>query len=689
MSPRRATTRSREKGDDARSAPIKTRETAILPRSLEKEPPANTGDQDRLRALAESVSEQAIFTADRDGRVSSWSAAAERIHGFRAEEVTGRHISMLYPPQEIERGKPELDLGLALCDGRYSEEGRRLRKGGEGFWADVTIIAVADATRRPVGFTIVFREIRHKFGPSESLRQSEERLRLMVEGVRDYAIFMLDPEGYVRSWNAGAERLKGYKADEIIGQHFSQFYTEDAKQIGHPQEELRCAKAEGRYEEEGWRVRKDKTLFWANVVITAVFDAESRHIGFVKVTRDMTERRAAEERLRLSEERLRLLIENVRDYAIFMLDPQGLVMSWNPGAQNIKGYRADEIIGKHVTIFYPPEEVAAGRAARGLEVARANGRYEEEGWRVRKNGERFWASVVLTAVYDAKKELRGFAKVTRDLTERRRLDEERQRAENEAVQQRIRTAEAETAVKIRDEFISVAAHELRTPLTALHLKLQTTSQSLEKWHGESGDDRIAKLGGRMQQAIRQVDRLGELIERLLDFSRIAGKKLALSVDEADLVELVRQVVDDMRDTSGGVELRLDAPTSIVGTWDRARLEQVMVNLLSNAIKYGRGQPVDVVVQAVDSGVRISVTDRGIGIAPKDVDRIFAPFERAVPMAHYGGLGLGLYVTRNIVEAHGGSISVSSGANQGSTFIVDLPLHAAADETNMPMTGDPS
>ena len=259
----------------------------------------------------------------------------------------------------------------------------------------------------------------------ESLLETEARFRLLVESVREYAIFMLDPTGVVQTWNAGAERIKGYRAGEIIGQHFSKFYRpQDLWKTAH---ELEVATRDGRVEDDGWRVRKDGSLFWANVVITCVRDPSGEVVGFAKVTRDMSERQRAEEALRQSEERMRLLVESVRDYAIFMLDPGGKIATWNAGAGRMKGYRTDEIIGKHFSIFYPEEDVGAGKCEMELDVAARDGRFEDEGWRIRKDGTRFWANVVITPLRNAAGDLIGFAKVTRDMTERRRVEEERLR----------------------------------------------------------------------------------------------------------------------------------------------------------------------------------------------------------------------------------------------------------------------
>ncbi len=268
----------------------------------------------------------------------------------------------------------------------------------------------------------------------------QEILRLLERNIRDYAIFTLDPDGWVMSWNAGAERIKLYRADEIIGRHFSLFYPDMDVAIGKPQRGLETARREGRYEDEGWRIRKDGSRFWASVVITALYDDDGQLRGFAKVTRDVTARHEVDQKLRESEERFRLLVQDLADYAIFMLDPTGHVVSWNAGAQRIKGYTAEEVVGRHFSVFYTREDLAAGRPERNLEMALREGRYEDEGWRVRKDGTLFWANVVITALYDEQRRLRGFGKVTRDVSERRAVErtlEDWQRtAESNAIERR-------------------------------------------------------------------------------------------------------------------------------------------------------------------------------------------------------------------------------------------------------------
>ena len=233
--------------------------------------------------------------------------------------------------------------------------------------------------------------------------------KLMADSVLDYAIFLLDTHGNIISWNPGAQRIKQYAADEIIGKHFSTFYTPPDIERKWPQLELQRATMEGRFEDEGWRLRKDGSRFWAHVVITALRDEGGKLLAFSKITRDLTERKKHEEALRRSEERFRLLIEGVQDYAIYMLSPEGAVTSWNAGARRIKGYEASEVLGKHFSRFYSADDIAAGKPWAELAMAREHGRAEDEGWRVRKDGTRFWARVVVNAMRDSDGRLYGFA----------------------------------------------------------------------------------------------------------------------------------------------------------------------------------------------------------------------------------------------------------------------------------------
>jgi len=312
-------------------------------------------------------------------------------------------------------------------------------------------LGAVDFLVKPIEDYILLAKVRgfiEIYDDKQRTKREADQLRMLIHGSIDYAIFMLDPAGYVVTWNPGAERLKGYDADEIIGQHLSKFYPEDAVARGWPQHELSVARSIGRFEDEGWRVRKDGSRFWANVVITALRDEDGNLKGFSKLTRDLTSRKEAEERLRRSEEHFRLIIENARDYGIFMLDPEGFVGTWNEGAERIKQYQPEEIIGQHFSRFYPQEAKDRGWPEHELKVAAEVGRFEDEGWRVRKDGSVFWANVVITAIRDAEGRLTGFSKITQDMTARKESEERARKLIEETTARRL--AE-ENAKLIREE----------------------------------------------------------------------------------------------------------------------------------------------------------------------------------------------------------------------------------------------
>jgi PAS domain S-box-containing protein len=479
--------------------------------------------------------------------------------------------------------------------------------------------------------------------------------RRLVETAADYAIFLLDRSGHIVSWNAGAQNIKGYAPAEILGRHFSVFYDEEAKARQWPERELQMAAALGRFEDEGWRLRKDGSTFWASVIITAIKNPQGELQGFSKITRDLSERRRQEDALRLSEERFRLLIDSVRDYAIFMLDPEGIVASWNAGAERIKGYKQSEIVGRHFSVFYPEEGRRKKWPEQELITARETGRFEDEGLRVRKDGTTFWANVILTPVYGPDRSLRGYAKVTRDLTDRRRVEA------------------LEKAEKQTNEFLAMLAHELRNPLApirnALHLLAKKpTSDPAELWVRDV-----------LQRQTLQMTRL---VDDLLDVSRITRSTVALNKTAVDVRKLINDAMDGSMQwfearhqaTSVAVpeeRLEIDA--------DPVRLNQVIQNLLHNASKFTpQGGRIELTAAREDDHVVITVKDNGIGMTAELAACAFELFKQGHQGIDRpeGGLGVGLTLVDRLVALHGGTVSAQSGGpGKGSEFTVRIPARA--------------
>lgn len=357
-----------------------------------------------------------------------------------------------------------------------------------------------------------------------------------------------------------------------------------------------------------------------------------------------------------TEERFRLLVEHVEDYAIFMLDPDGYISSWNAGAQRIKGYTAAEIMGRHFSIFYPPAARAAGNPQRSLSLARQHGRYEEEEWRARKDGTLFWANVIITALRSDDGELRGFAKITRDLTERRHKEE---------AQRRVMLHEE--ASRLKDEFLAVLSHELRTPLNVI------VGEAWRLRHGRLSDEQARRAWDALDRNVRLQARI---IDDLLDISRIISGKVALEQQQIDLKPLMELMLDETRRSSPGVSVSGSMQSvSVIG--DPARLQQIFGNLLSNAAKFTpSGGHITVELTRREDDAVIRVADTGVGIPESFLPYIFDRFSQADASTRrtQGGLGLGLAIVRQLVELHQGTITAASGGEgRGSTFTVTLPV----------------
>jgi PAS domain S-box-containing protein len=519
-----------------------------------------------------------------------------------------------------------------------------------------------------------------------------DTLRLLVDSTTDYAIFLLDPAGHILSWNAGAQRMKGYAREEILGQHFSVFYPREVQERNWPAQELEFAARDGRFEDEGWRVRKDGSLFWANVVITALRNQAGTLIGFGKVSRDLSERRRAEQQLRDSEERFRLIVESTLDYAIFMLDPTGVIASWNAGAQRIKGYAAEEIVGQHFSIFYPPDANARGWPAEELRSAQALGRFEDEGWRIRKDGSRFWANVVITALRGSDGQLRGFAKVTRDMSQRKAHEERIQNLtrelENRVAQLATTNRELAQQSAENESFVYSVSHDLRAPLVNLQgfsHELSLTCHTVQKLLAEPSVPAEIRergeilIGEDLQESINfirnAVKHLSNIIDGLLRLSRVG--RIEYSSDPVDVEQVVSDILSAMHSTvlASGASIRVGRLPIVRG--DRNAIGQVFANIVGNALKsFDPRRPGEVEIRAEGANPPVFVIqDNGVGIPAEYHPKLFRVFQH-VHDSRTRGEGMGLAIVRRIIERHGGRIWFESESGVGTRFFFTLGVPAA-------------
>jgi PAS domain S-box-containing protein len=636
------------------------------PRSTQRPPIARSSPGEEIfRVFVESVRDYALLILDPGGYITSWNQGAEAIKGWKANEIIGQHFSKFYPEEAIAAELPERELIGAEHEGRYEDEGWRVRKDGSRFWANVVITALRDSDGTLIGFAKVTRDLSERRRHEEYLRTSEMRFRTLIEGVRDYAIFMLDPAGRVATWNAGAQQIMGYQAPEIIGEHLSTFYPPDGRERQLAEHELRTATTEGRFEDEDWRVRQDGSRFWASVILTAIRDPSGALLGFSKITRDLSERRKHETSLRQSEERVRLLVESVIDYAIITVDGEGFINSWNLGAERITGFSTSEIIGRHFSRMYTPEDIAANKPWQQLIRASEGNRVNEEGWRLRKDGSQYWANSVIGRLPSGEGPTPTYYVVIQDLTQRRHAE-----------------SLADTAQKMH-EFIAMLAHELRNPLAPIRNAVALMQRRDIK-------DPIVES---MRQTIeRQATQLTRIIDDLLDVNRVARGQFTIEKQAVDLRDILQRAVETSRPLidARGHTLSLDiVQEPMPVNADPLRMQQVVVNLLNNAAKYTNpGGQIWLSAQFDDGHVAIKVRDNGQGIARESLDRVFDLFIQLEPNSttSFGGLGVGLALVRRIVELHGGRVQArSDGPGRGAEFIAriprsDSPAHVQPSDT---------
>lgn len=507
--------------------------------------------------------------------------------------------------------------------------------------------------------------------PSKTAAIEEMRFRLLIDAVVDYAIYMIDPDGIITSWNSGAKRFKGYEEAEILGEHFSRFYTADDRAAGLPQRALDTALHDGRFEGEGWRVRKDGTRFWCHVVIDPIIDPNGKLLGYAKITRDLTDRKMAEETLKQSEQQFRLLVQGVTDYAIYMLSPEGRVSNWNQGAQRIKGYQPEEIIGQHFSIFYTPEDRVAGEPQRALEIATREGRFENKSWRMRKDGTRFLAHVVVDAIRGETGTLLGFAKITRDVTEAHEAQVALEKTREALFQAQKMQAIGQLSGGI--------AHDFNNLLTVILGNLEILQKRI-------GDDpkNSRLLENATQGALRGVS----LTQRMLAFAR----RQELKTEPVDIPQLVQGITGLLRSSIGpGIRIETRFPEDLQPVLaDSNQLELALLNLATNArdamVDGGSlcitAQPEVVLEQSHSSMaaghyVCLSVIDTGEGMDEATLGSARDPFFTTKGVGK--GTGLGLSMVHGFIEQLGGRFILKSEKGHGTRAEMWIPV-ALAGET---------
>jgi PAS domain S-box-containing protein len=612
----------------------------------------------------------AVITTDAEGKVTFLNPVAQTLTGWTQNDAAGVPLDEVFRIINQEsRHTVENPATRALREGLIvglANHTLLIAKDGKERAIDDSAAPIRDDKDVVVGVVLVFRDVTERRKAEQDLRESEERFRLLVEGVRDYAIFILDPEGNITSWNAGAERIKGYTAEEIIGKHISCFYPPEAIQMGWPESELKKAAEQERFEDEGWRLRKDGSKFWANVIITALRDEHGDLKGFSKITRDLTERKEKDSQLRESEVRFRRLFESARDGILILDGSTGQITDANLFMTELLGYSPDEFVGKQLW------EVGL---LKDLEDSHAAFRQLQEQGYIRydlplqnKNGERVEVEVI-SNVYNVNHE-RVIQCNIRDITERR----QRERAEAEA--------EALAALHRRkDEFLATLSHEIRNPLAAI-------TNAIDLLEGQKYEDPTQiKATGIIR---RQANNLVVLVDDLLEVSRLLSNRIQLNLEQVDIRDVVQKAVETARPVINQPIHALTVSLPSVSIWvnaDAIRLEEVVVNLLNNAAKYTpKDGHIWLSVQKEGNDMVLRVKDDGIGIAPDFLPQIFDLFtqaQRSLDRSE-GGLGVGLTLVRKLVQMHGGNIQArSAGLGQGSEFIVRLPVLPSPVQPQIP------
>jgi PAS domain S-box-containing protein len=658
--------------------------------------------EESFQRLIGEVEDYAIILLDKDGTITTWNKGAQKVKGYTPAEIIGRNHKIFSSKEDRESQLPDLLLATAREKGKALHEGWRIKKDGTRFWGSVTITALHDNSGEVMGYLKMTRDLTERKiaedsysnyveelkMKNEELKQSEERYHKMVSEVGDYVIILLDKNGKILDWNKGAEKIKGYKAEEIVGKNFRMFYTREDKDANLPEQLLRKAVENGSVTHEGWRIRKNGTRFWGNVAITALHEDNGEIFGFSKVTRDLTDKKIAEDRLnnfaeelkfknqalQQSEERYHKMIAEVQDYAIILLDEEGIIQNWNAGAEFIKGYKHNEIVGRSFETFYMESDRKAGFPKKLLNEAAQKGKVVHEGWRVRKDGTKFWGNVVITALHNEKNEIIGFSKVTRDLTAKKQADDLLQ---SSAIELDRKNKSLERLNEEVTSFAYVASHDLKEPLR----KIRTfTSRILDT----NDPEKIKAFAKKIESS---ATRMQKLMEDLLSYSQLSGESPVFT--SVDLNELITTVLNDLEISILEKKVTFeigDLPT--VNGVD-FQLYQLFFNLISNAIKFsrpdvspkvtiksnavhGKDIPLGLVNDLKEYNL-VTIIDNGIGFESEDAKKIFEVFQRLHPRTEFTGTGIGLAIVKRVMENLGGIIIAKGEPSVGATFDLYFPI----------------
>jgi PAS domain S-box-containing protein len=633
--------------------------------------------EERFRILVDGVQDFSIIMLDPKGNIRSWNSGAERLHGYRVEEAIGRHFAMLYPPDAVEEGVPEMALRTAAIDGRFEDEGPGLGKNGRPLSVKLVITSLRDSASKLSGFAHVSWNNGSPGRTEEGLQKSELFKGAVLDSVH-IAIIAVDEVGLVREWNLAAQKLFGYSRMQTVGRPADELiFPSSLRRVYHDGVAsylMTSAAALARKPVEMILRRADGTEFSAELTVSRTTTADTPR--YTVVVRNLPQRRRSVASTREGEARLRMLVDGAKDYAIYLLDANGCVSTWNSGAERLTGYKTEEIVGKPLATFFTPEDVALGVPKGVLEKAEREGKSRYVGWRLRKDGERFWVDGTVTALRDENGKICGFSKVAHDITQQKLAEEEVRRL-TVRLEERVheRTRQLEALNRELEAFSYSVSHDLRAPLRHISGYVEILQQ-------EAAPKLSEESRGYLQTIAEGARRMGLLIDGLLDFSRMGRVEMRRqTVRLTDLVAEAQRILQremENRDIGWNVHKLPEVQG------DPILLQQVILNLLSNALKYTGPRAkvkIEIGVSVDEIETVIFIRDNGVGFDMQYAEKLFGVFQRLHSMRDFEGIGIGLANVRLIVTRHGGRVWAESTPGVGATFYFSIPHQAKEDTSN--------